>query len=165
VGCLSLTYDANPSLKEILHNCLNNQFLIQQLFTHKPFKLSQPVKIIVHQDGRKHYFLELESAPIKVSGGSVEFRITDKNGLIVADPRGKRIGTIKRFREQFIPHGSDELLAVLLESYEATVKDPNDEFVHLYEIRDALCSKFGGPSERDSCYHTHITVPARTTLQ
>jgi hypothetical protein len=24
----SLTYGANPSLKEILHNCLNNQFLI-----------------------------------------------------------------------------------------------------------------------------------------
>lgn len=137
-------FAASPSLREKLHNCLNAQFLVQQLFTHKPYTLSQPVKIIVHQDGKKDYFLELEPATFKVTGGSVEFRISDKNGRIIADSRGERIETIKRFREQFILHTVDELLPVLLQSYDAAVKDPNDELVHLYEIRDALSNKFGG---------------------
>ena len=46
-------------------------------------------------------------------------------------------------REKFIPHIFDELLPVLLQSYDAAVKDPCNELVHLYEIRDALVNKFG----------------------
>jgi hypothetical protein len=139
-------FAASPSLGDKLHNGLNKQFLIQQLFTHKPYTLSLPVKIIVHHDGRKDYFLELEPGTIRVTGGSIEFRVMDKNGRIITDSRGERIETIKRFREQFIPHTVDELLPVLLQSYDAAVKDPNDELVHLYEIRDALATKFGGES-------------------
>jgi len=32
----------------------------------------------------------------------------------------------------------------MLRSYDASVRDPNNELVHLYEIRDALSAKFGG---------------------
>jgi len=32
----------------------------------------------------------------------------------------------------------------MLLSYDAGVRDPNNELVHLYEIRDALSTKFGG---------------------
>jgi hypothetical protein len=136
-------FAADPSLREKLHNCLNTQFLVQELFTHKPYTLSKPVKTIVHEDGRKEYFLELEPATLRVTGGLVEFRVMDKNGRTIADSRGERVETIKRFREQVIPHTVDKLLPVLLQSYDAAVKDPNDELVHLYEIRDALSTKFG----------------------
>lgn len=34
----------------------------------------------------------------------------------------------------------------MLRSYDAGVRDPNNELVHLYEIRDALSVKFGGES-------------------
>lgn len=139
----SATYEANPSLREKLHKHLNIRFLTQQLFTHKPYKLSQPIKIVVHQDGRKDYFVELEPAKMVVTGGSVEFRIIDKNGNTIADSRQVKIETMKRLSELFIAHASDDLLFILLQSYDAAVKDPSDELVHLYEIRDALSNKFG----------------------
>ena len=34
----------------------------------------------------------------------------------------------------------------MLRSYDAGVRDPTNELVHLYEIRDALSAKFGGES-------------------
>jgi hypothetical protein len=45
---------------------------------------------------------------------------------------------------------ADKLLASLLGSQSASVRDPNHELVHLYEIRDALSAKFGGKSRARS---------------
>ncbi|HKK61195.1 MAG TPA: hypothetical protein VJ951_01465, partial [Bacteroidales bacterium] len=38
---------------------------------------------------------------------------------------------------------SDETLNHMLGSYHASVSDPDNEFVHLYEIRDSLANRFG----------------------
>jgi hypothetical protein len=140
----------NPSLNEKLHQCLNNLFLIQQLLIykrHKRYTLSKPVKTLVYQDGRKEYFLEAEPAIARAVVSSVELQITDKDGRIIADPKAERLEKTKRSREKFIRHISDRLLLVLLQSYDAAVKDSNDELVHLYEIRDALCKRFGSDNE------------------
>lgn len=118
----------NPSLKEKLHQCLNSLFLIQQLLTHKRHKsytLSKPVKTPVYQDGRKEYFLEAEPAIARVVVASVELRITDKDGRIIADPKAKRLEQIKCSREKFFRHNSDQLLLNLLQSYDAAVRDSN----------------------------------------
>jgi len=40
-------------------------------------------------------------------------------------------------------HSDDKTLIALLESFDAAVHDPNKELVHLYEIREALRTKFG----------------------
>jgi len=40
----------------------------------------------------------------------------------------------------------DLLLAALLQSHDKAVRDPDNELVHLYEIRDALKKRFGGES-------------------
>jgi hypothetical protein len=47
----------------------------------------------------------------------------------------------------------DKALESMLASYDASIREPNNQLVHLYEIRDALSSRFGG--ER----------PAKTALQ
>ena len=38
---------------------------------------------------------------------------------------------------------SDVTLDQMLKSYQNSVKDPDNEFVHLYEIRDSLSERFG----------------------
>jgi len=45
---------------------------------------------------------------------------------------------------------NDDVLKSLLNSYNAAVREPNDELVHLYEIRDALVLKFGNQNTTKS---------------
>ena len=45
---------------------------------------------------------------------------------------------------------SDATLASLLRSNDAAVRDPGNELVHLYEIRDALSVEFGGHKQARS---------------
>jgi len=80
-----------------------------------------------------------------MSGGSVDFRITDKDGNIIADSKRDRIERKKSLADLVSAHrASDGLLAAMLRSYAESVRDPNNELVHLYEIRDALAVKFRG---------------------
>jgi hypothetical protein len=67
------------------------------------------------------------------------------DGNIIADSKRDRIERKKSLAELVSVHrASDGLLAAMLRSYSAGVRDPNNELVHLYEIRDALSVKFGG---------------------
>jgi len=51
---------------------------------------------------------------------------------------------------------------LLLNSYKSAMNDPNNEFVHLYEIRDALSKKFGG--ENKACKALNISGPQWSQL-
>lgn len=83
-----------------------------------------------------------------------DFVITDKDGSIVTDTRKDRIEKRRELAELAAQRGSkDETAASILASYRASVRDPNNELVHLYEIREALSSRFGGDK------------PAQMTLQ
>lgn len=75
----------------------------------------------------------------------MHFLLTDKNGNVIADSKRDRIEKEKRLAEfiaSYLPN--DALLASLCRSKTAAADDPNNELVHLYEIRDALDTKFGG---------------------
>lgn len=77
----------------------------------------------------------------------VDVRVKDKEGNIISDSKRDRIERKKSLAELVSAHrASDGLLAAMLRSYDAGVRDPNNELVHLYEIRDALSVKFGGES-------------------
>jgi hypothetical protein len=141
----SAIYDANPSIRQLLQGSLNDRFLGVQLLTHRPYELSSSTIIRVHPDGRRDISIELESACLVMSGGSVDFRITDKDGNIIADSKRDRIERKKSLADLVSAHrASDGLLAAMLRSYAESVRDPNNELVHLYEIRDALAVKFRG---------------------
>ncbi|MEJ2080549.1 MAG: hypothetical protein P8Z74_21580, partial [Acidobacteriota bacterium] len=59
--------------------------------------------------------------------------------------RRERIARKREFGELVGKHFSkDPLLRPLLQSYGASIQDPLNELVHLYEIRDALSTKFSG---------------------
>ena len=141
----SAAYQANPSIRRTLHDGLNDRFLGVQLLTHRAYELSRSTMTRVHPDGRKDFFLEVEPARIVIAGHPVDFQVRDKDGNITADSKRDRIekkGSLADLVSTY--RASDETLASLLRSHDAAVRDPNNELVHLYEIRDALSFKFGG---------------------
>lgn len=153
----SAIYDANPSIRQVLQGSLNDRLLSAQLLTHRPYELSSSTTTRVHPDGRRDISIELESGSYVMSGGSVDFRITDKDGNIIADSKRDRIERKKSLAELVSTHrASDGLLAAMLRSYDAGVRDPNNELVHLYEIRDALSVKFDG----ENSARTALTITA-----
>lgn len=142
----SVIYEAHPLMRDSLHKALNSRFLGVLLYSHKPYKLERPTMTRVHDDGRKDYFLEIEPAKIKITGGEVDFSITTKDGKII-DTKRDRIEKKKAIAELVSKHASEDIVLALLRSYEDSVRDPNNELVYLYEIRDALCDKFGNEKE------------------
>lgn len=140
----SAIFDSNPSFRQMLQGSLNDRFMAVQLLTHRPYELSKSRIIRLYPDGRRDISIELESACIVMSCGSVDVQVTDKEGNIISDSKRDRIERKKGLAELVATHrASDGLLGAMLRSYDAGVRDPNNELVHLYEIRDALSVKFG----------------------
>ena len=143
-------YDADPDIRQRLHDALNDRFLGEQLFTHRAYELSRSTVSRLHPDGQRHVFLEPEPLQIGVSCGTIDIRVTDKDGNVIADSKRDRIEKKQCFADLVAACRSrDETAASLLRSYDAAVRDPNNELVHLYEIREAIAVKLGG--ERKAC--------------
>lgn len=99
----------------------------------------------MHPNGRKDETLFAEPGHIKITGGSVDLLIKDKDGKILTDTRRDRVERkehFANFAEKY--RKTDKTLGAVLNSYAAAVRDPDNELVHLYEIRDAVAAKFGG---------------------
>jgi hypothetical protein len=137
-------YDANASMRNELHEALNDRFRGGQLLSHMAYELSKPRVTKLHPDGHKDIFMELEGAQLKLTGGTVDFQVTDQHGNVVSDSRRDRIEKKKNLAELVSAYrSSDAVLSALLKSCGAAVRDPDNELVHLYEIREALCKRFG----------------------
>ncbi len=119
-----------------------------QIMTHKDFELSKPYRINIEEDGKKNYFLEAESCIVTTSVGTVDIIVHDKNGNVISDSKRERLDKQHKFATLVDKHRNyDPTLDQILKSYQQSVKDPNDELVHLYEIRDALSNKFGSKAK------------------
>jgi DNA-directed RNA polymerase subunit K/omega len=141
----SALFEADPDMRQRLHDALNDRFLAVQLLTYRAYELSRSTKTRVHPDGRRDIFFEVEPGRIEISGGTLDIQIKDKDGNVVHDTKRDRIAKKKSLAELVSAHRpTDSLLASLLKSHDAAIRDPNNELVHLYEIRDALSAKFGG---------------------
>ncbi len=140
-------FENNPTMRDDLTNSLNDRFLGAQLRTHKPYQLSKVSMYRLHPDGRRDITVFVDSAAIAMSTCTSEFIITDKDGKVIVDSKKDRIEKKKklaRLAEKY--RRSDLTAASLLDSYNMAVNEPNNELVHLYEIRDALSKKFGSKS-------------------
>ena len=156
------TFDVKPSMRESLHESLRSRFIAVQLLMHRPFELTKSTTTRLHPDGRRDISLELEGAQIAVTGGAIDVRVTDKDGNVVVDSKRDRIERKETLGELIAVHrGSDSLLTALLGAYDAGVRDPNNEMVHLYEIRDALAARFGGDREARDALGISATVWSR----
>ena len=136
-------FENNPTMRDDLTKTINDRFLGAQLLSHKPFELSKASMYRLHPDGRKDItiFAEPISATVSISA---DIMITDKNGKVTFDSKTERIEKKKKLSELSEKYlKSDPTAASLLNSYKMAVQEPNNELVHLYEIRDALSKKFG----------------------
>ncbi len=140
--------DASPSLDatflEEAERSVRVVFDAMQVVTHQPYELSGPKCHHFTGDGKESVVVYLKG----VMAGSAVMRgdltIKDASGRVVHDSKAERIARQRAFVEAVSKYENDKLLAALRTSYCAAVKDPSDEFVHLYEVRDALARRFGG---------------------
>lgn len=142
------TYDKEHNMRDELHKVLNDYFLGVQLLTHKPYELSESSMHRLHPDGRKEITLFVRSVESISLVGSVDLIVKDKDGNVLSDSRRDRIekkkelaALVEKFRKQ------DEFVDSVLTFYEAAIKDPKNELVHLFDIWEALVKRFGGENE------------------
>ena len=136
-------FDAHPTMRQELHNELHYRFRAMELLKHKVFELSSSTMVRVHPDGRKDFFVKLESATLRITAGALDFQVLDPNGNIVVDTKQERIENSKQLAGLFSSYSDDEIVRTMFGSFNAAMRDPNNELVHLYEIRDALHTRFG----------------------
>jgi len=140
--------DPRPALREELDAKLTSLFMGAQLVVAKPFKLSLTSTYHERPGGGKDIFVELSDV-IGVVDIQADIKIVDKDGNVVADTRAKeRIRQTHFLADLAAKYGhTDEVAKKILQSHRNAMDDPNDLFVHLYEIRDALKIRFGGEKE------------------
>jgi len=137
-------YHADSSIREDLTRQIQSRFHAVQIMTHKDFELSKPSRTDIREDGKTNQFLEVESCVMTMSVGRVDLLLKDKEGNVVSDTKRERLDKQQRFASLVDKHrSSDSTLDQMLKSYQNSVKDPDNEFVHLYEIRDSLYARFG----------------------
>lgn len=138
------TFENNSLISNDLTKMIENRLYAVQVLTHKNYSLSKPSRSDLREDGKRNIFLEVDPIEIKISLGTPDLIISDKNGKIISDTKQERLNKEKWFSEKLDRYrASDIMLEHILKSYQMSVKDSDNEFVYLYEIRDALSSKFG----------------------
>lgn len=143
-------YDNDHRKRDELHELVESRFMAVLLHTHRDYSLQKRGMSRLYPDGRRDVTLFANPCVTQTSCSTGEVVITDSNGNIVRDTRRERIDARKELAEQIEQLApTDPLLKKLIASYQAAVKDPNNELVHLYEIRDALSSEFG--KEKTAC--------------
>ena len=137
------TFENNSSISDDLTRLIENRLYAVQISMHKNFSLSKPSRSDLREDGKRNIFTEVPSLAIGISLGVPDIVMTDKDGNIISDTRQKRIDKQKWFAEMADRYrDADSTLDHILKSYQKSVMDKDNEFVHLYEIRDALSVKF-----------------------
>jgi len=105
----------------------------------------------LHPDGRKDITIFPEPIVITVSVGEPDIIVKDKDGNVISDSRHERIQKKQKLAELAEKYRQkDSVVASVLRSYNEAVNDPDNELVHLYEIRDAIAKHLGGESAAQS---------------
>lgn len=141
----SAFYELRQDARMEFHDKINDLFLGAQVINFKRFSITKPAMHRLHPDGRKDISIFAEPFVCKISmSDSVDIIMTDKNGNIVEDTKSKRINSRKNFAELSAKYRrTDHVATSILESYNTAVNDHANEFVHLYEIIESLCGRFG----------------------
>lgn len=143
-------FQANAS--EILTGILDGPALSQRI----AIQISAPSMTRKQADGSQILYVDLDMGSI---GVSVSEHLTIlRNGVPIYDSESERLtkessAASKVTSESRIlgarisKHHNDPLLTQLVMSYKASIANPENEFLRLYEIRDALGKRFGGEAK------------------
>ena len=141
------TASVADDLEQQVKAMIDSIFLIRQLQVHRRYTLYGP-RIYQHSAGRKNVSIRVGSAAVLAVGGQADIVIRNAAGDIVHDSRSDRIEGHKALFDSVAPKViRSQVLRSLVESYSRSISDPNNELVHLYEVRDSLSAHFGGEQE------------------
>ena len=68
----SAAYEANPSIRQTIHDALNDRSLGIQLLNHRAYELHRSTMTRVHPDGRKDIFAEPEPMHFLLTGNPAD---------------------------------------------------------------------------------------------
>jgi hypothetical protein len=139
-------YPEDHSLRNELHHTLNARFLGAQVLSHRGFTLTNASVTRVHPDGREDAWAFVEGITMRITvAGRLDAVLRDGDGNIIRDTKAERITKTEELMQLAAKHSpTNETALAILRSYSAAVNDPKNEFVHLYEVVDALRAEFGG---------------------
>lgn len=119
----------DEELRLRLHRELDDLLQAISILTHRPYRLRQLNACKASEDGQEEVFIFSEELTVAVSLSAGRFFTEEQH-------EKERVFLMGVQR-----HNSDPLLRSLIESYGRAIKDPRNELIHLYEIRDALSRK------------------------
>ncbi len=145
IANLSVPSDPVPSdLEASVRSCVENTFLVRQLEIHTTYKVEGP-RTYQHSSGRKSVSIRLVGISAVGMVGQADFMLKDSAGNIIRDSKAERITEHTSLLDLLAPKiQQSATLRDLLDSYSRSVADPDDEFTHLYEVREALSHHYGG---------------------
>lgn len=142
--------ETNVSETHSKYSDLVESFFMNELLNKRQaYELKASTLKFVGEDGSISHFLKVKRANVSIEFATeLSFKKLDKDGKVIYDSKEEKK---KRQAELLIKlqnalH-SDELVKGLFESYKNAITDPDNELVHLYEIRDALLNRFGSKAE------------------
>ena len=135
---------AMSALRNEAHQRLDSIFLAATALSHQPYKLNAPVLHVIGEDGQKHFYAFPEALRFGFRTGILDTVLEDVGGGLISDSKRTRINLRNELAATSAAQVADPIVNSILRSYSAAVNDPANELVHLYEIRDALSTHFGG---------------------
>jgi len=123
---------------------LHYYFLGAQLIRRQRFSIHGGAIYRVWPDGRRDTTLVVDSVKLVMTGENVDLIFKDDKG-IVHDTRRDRIEATKNLAGLSVRHCiTDPKVRKILDSFNDAVRDPENEFVYLFEIWEALRERLQG---------------------
>ena len=132
-------FDSNPDLRDRLTRKLYAYFRAANLVRRTSFEISGGGGYNRKgPEGEIHSVLMVDSASIGVTTGNVDLVVTKADGTVRRDTRQERLDRTAELAELSAQHATDAIAAQILESYNNSIDDADNELVHLYEIWETL---------------------------
>ncbi len=137
-------YERSPEIYQLLSEYIQSLFEGVRLLSHKDFDICEGGTEKDRPGGKKDIVLRIKPARLMLRAYPPDIKVSDAQGNVISDTRQDRIEAQRESAQLVVSkRGSDDTFDAIIESYANAVKDPDNELVHLYEIRDALTSRFG----------------------
>ncbi|MBE3124775.1 MAG: hypothetical protein IMZ57_03860 [Acidobacteria bacterium] len=134
-------YRPGGDFQHALAEKLRSYFRLWQLDRRRVFEIRGPLARRIHPDGTTDITIVLDSVVCVSEVGTPNLISTDANG-VVHDARCEHFEAMKILVELRLPHASDPTVRRMLDSFDAAIRYPGNELVYLYEVWDALQTKF-----------------------
>ena len=134
------------AVRQQIEEDLDRFFSGAQLRNRKKYQL-EGYSIARTIDGVRTVEVAASGTDIFAMSDRADVAVLDASGKVISDSKAERIAADLESARRAVDLGADPTLASLFRSFKAAINEPGNELGRLYEIRDALVTKFGGGSQ------------------